>query len=115
MRSLQREAPPLKWLRILRTADRLKIKRVQELAVTKLAIPGLSFDHVDPILHIATQQRYAIKMEWADESFEKVAVRPEPLTEEEAIDIGSFATVTIAHLRERRNYADNYQILSLFW
>ncbi|KAF7428065.1 hypothetical protein PC9H_007284 [Pleurotus ostreatus] len=83
---------PKKWLGILPTAEKLKIQRIQTLTVGKLA--KMEPPNVDPIARIAVQQRYDMDMTWAKDAFMDVVQRTEPLTEEEAIDIGTFATVT---------------------
>ncbi|KDQ27535.1 hypothetical protein PLEOSDRAFT_1104220 [Pleurotus ostreatus PC15] len=93
-KTLRRKAPAKKWLGILLTAEKLKIQRIriQTLAVGKLA--KMEPPNVDPIARIAVQQRYDMDMTWAKDAFMDVVQRTEPLTEEEAIDIGTFATVT---------------------
>ncbi|KAG9220540.1 hypothetical protein CCMSSC00406_0003996 [Pleurotus cornucopiae] len=95
--TLRRKAPAEKWLGILLTAEKLMIQRIQTLAIGKLA--KMEPPNVDPITRNAVQQRYNIDMAWAKDAFMDVVQRTEPLTEEEAIDIGTFATVTIAYLR----------------
>ncbi|KAJ8696119.1 hypothetical protein PTI98_006012 [Pleurotus ostreatus] len=91
---------PKKWLGILPTAEKLKIQRIQTLTVGKLA--KMEPPNVDPIARIAVQQRYDMDMTWAKDAFMDVVQRTEPLTEEEAIDIGTFATVTVPYLRTPR-------------
>ncbi|KAF7433670.1 hypothetical protein PC9H_005632 [Pleurotus ostreatus] len=100
--TLQREAPARKWIGILLTAEKLELKRVQELAVAKLIKPDLDFSGVDPITQIIVQQRHGMELEWARKAFMILIQRQESLTEEEATEIGVFATVTIAHMRESR-------------
>ncbi|KDQ28732.1 hypothetical protein PLEOSDRAFT_1111921 [Pleurotus ostreatus PC15] len=89
--TLQREAPARKWIGILLTAEKLELKRVQELAVAKLIKPDLDFSGVDPITQIIVQQRHGMELEWARKAFMILIQRQESLTEEEATEIGVFA------------------------